>query len=388
MTQPIVCDNGTGFLKIGFAGDNFPTKTFPTMVGRPVLRSEERMATMQLKDIMVGEECEAARGNLEISYPIDNGKINNWDDMCKVWDHAFYEQLQIDPKERKILLTEAPMNPKANRVSMAQTMHETYNFAFTHVDVQAVLVLYSQGLTTGVVVDSGDGVTHVIPVYDSYVIPDCCERLDLAGRHLTKRLIELMVFSGYSFNRSADIETARQIKDKKCYVAIDPLAEDKLCRETTTQIEKFALPDGSLISLNEERWLCPEALFNPSKIGMDESPGIAELTFKAINKAPIDTRTDFYGNIVLSGGTTMFPGLPTRMHKEITDLYIKHISKGGPMKMKINIEDPPKRKHLVFQGGSVLAGITGEQDDWWISKAEWEEHGSVILDKKCPLTTS
>merc|ERR1712072_492011 len=198
---------------------------------------------------MVGDEAEAARSNLEVTYPIDNGKITNWEDMEKVWDCAFYEKLKVDPKQSKILLTEAPMNPRENREKMVQTMFETYGFAHLHVDVQAVLVLYSQGLMTGVVVDSGDGVTHVIPVYDSYVLPDCVKRLDLAGRHLTKRLIELLVFSGYSFNRSADFETARLIKDKYCYVAIDPLKEQNLCHHTTTQIEKFTLPDQSVIAL-------------------------------------------------------------------------------------------------------------------------------------------
>jgi len=387
MPQPIVCDNGTGFLKIGFAGDNFPTKTFPTMVGRPVLRSEERMVDYQLKDIMVGQECDAARANLEITYPITEGKINDWDDMCKLWDHAFYDQLQVDPTVSKLMLTEAPMNPRENREKMVQTMFETYNFGHVHVDVQAVLVLYSQGLMTGVVVDSGDGVTHVVPVYDSYVLPDCVERLDLAGRHLTQRLVELMVFSGYSFNRSSDFETLRTIKDKYCYVAYDPDKEEKLCTNTTSQIEKCTLPDGTEIKLNEERWLCPEALFDPSKMGK-EAPGIAEVTFNSINKAPIDTREAFYGNIVLSGGTTMFPGLPTRMLKEVTQLYTTKICKGGPMKMKINIEDPPRRKHMVFQGGAVLAGITADQDDWWISKQEFEEEGFNVLHKKCPLMSS
>merc|ERR1712178_365141 len=159
---------------------------------------------------------------------------------------------------------------------------------------------------------------------------------------------------------------------------MDPVAEERLCHETTSQTNKFTLPDGRQISLNDERYLCPEALFEPHKIGV-EAPGIAEITFRAINKAPVDTRTQFYENIVLSGGTTMFPGLPTRMHKEMSDLYVKHIRKGEASKIKINIEDPPRRKHMVFQGGSVLAGITEGNPDWWISKAEWEEHGASII---------
>lgn len=386
--KTIVCDNGTGFLKIGEQAQNFPSHSFPTMVGRPVLRSEERMAEIQLKDIMVGEECEIARSNLEITYPIRNGKVTDWEDMCRLWDHAFTDLLQVDPKTSQLLITEAPMNPKENREKMVQTMFEHYEWQQLNIQVQAVLVLYSQGRQTGLVVDSGDGVTHVVPVLESYVLSNCVERLDLAGHHLTSRLSDLMVSSGYSFNKSSDAETVRQIKDKYCYCALDPEKEAKLCQDTTSQIERFTLPDGRSISINEQRWRCPEALFDPTIVGHDALPcggGIAGVAFQAIRKCPLDNQKDMYGNIVLSGGTTMFPGLPTRMKRELENIYIKEVRKGAEMNMKIDILAPPGRKHLVFQGGSVLAGITKDTPDWWITLAEYEEEGSAVLHRKCPL---
>merc|ERR1711865_606672 len=229
-----------------------------------------------------------------------------------------------------------------------------------HVDTQAVLVLYSQGLMSGTVLDCGDGVSHVIPVFDGFVLPNCTERLNVAGRHLTQRLIDLLVKRGYSFNRTADMETARLIKDKYCYVALDAELETKLANETTTLTETLTLPDGRNITLNAER------------------------LFAAIQKAPIDTRQALYEHIVLSGGSTMFPGLPTRIEKDLNELYRTRVDDRG--KMKITVHAEPRRRHMVFMGGSVLADITRNKGaEWWLTKEEWDAKGADALKLKCPL---
>jgi len=228
---PIVCDNGTGFVKCGFAGDNFPAHIFPSIVGRPILRSEEKVQDVILKDIMVGDECTQARDMLETSYPITNGIVQNWEDMVHLYNYTFFERLKIDPSEHKIMLTEAAMNPKKNRKLLVECMFETYGFEACHCSIQAVLTLYAQGLLTGVVVDSGDGVTHIVPVYEGFALPDKIKRLDIAGRHLTEYLIKLLLLRGYTFNRTADFETVREIKEKVCYVGFD-LDRCKLCQCT------------------------------------------------------------------------------------------------------------------------------------------------------------
>ena len=166
MSSTIVCDNGTGFVKCGFAGANFPTSIFPSMVGRPIMRFEEKVENVEIKDIMVGDEASKLRSMLEITYPLDNGIVRNWEDALHVWNYAFFEKMKINPKSSKVLLTEPPMNPKENREKMVQTMFETYGFQGVYIAIQAVLTLYAQGLLTGVVVDSGDGVTHIVPVYE------------------------------------------------------------------------------------------------------------------------------------------------------------------------------------------------------------------------------
>lgn len=213
-SKVIVCDNGTGFVKCGFAGANFPTSIFPSMVGRPILRSEEKFDNVEIKDIMVGDEASKLRTMLQITYPLDNGIVRNWEDAEHVWNYTFFEKLKVNPKDCKILLTEPPMNPLANREKMVQVMFEKYGFKAAYIAIQAVLTLYAQGLLTGVVVDSGDGVTHIVPVYEGFSLPHLTRRLNVAGRDVTRYLIKLLLLRGYVFNRTADFETVRQIKEK------------------------------------------------------------------------------------------------------------------------------------------------------------------------------
>jgi actin-related protein 2 len=385
MVKTVVCDNGTGFVKCGFAGDNFPTAVFPAMVGRPILRFEESIEEAELKDIMVGDECAKFRSALEVNYPVTNGIVTNWTDMFHLWDYTFNERLKINPKECQIMLTEPPMNPKQNRVKMVETMFEKYGFQGCYVSIQAVLTLYAQGLLTGVVVDSGDGVTHVVPVYEGYCLSQNVQRLDLAGRDITNYLIKLMLLRGYAFNRTADFETVRQIKEKFCYVGYDLELEKKLALETTVLVESYTLPDGREIKIGAERFEAPEAMFDPI-LADKEGLGIAELVFDTINKCDLDTRAEFYKHIVLSGGSTMYPGLPSRLEKDIKELYLKRVLNGDKSrlaKFKIKIEDPPRRKHMVFLGGAVLADIMKDKPEFWMSKKDYHEKGIDFVLRKC-----
>jgi len=381
----IVCDNGTGFVKAGFAGANFPTSIFPAIVGRPVLRFEEKMIeNVELRDIMVGDEASRLRQYLQITYPMENGIVRSWEDALILWDYTFKEKLKVTPSECKIMLTEPPMNPKQNREKMVEVMFENYGFDGCYCAIQAVLVLYAQGLQTGVVVDSGDGVTHIVPVYEGFSLPHLTRRLDIAGRDITRYLIKLLLLRGYAFNRTADFETVRQIKEKLCYVGYDLALEKRLAQETTVLVEPYTLPDGRVIKLGAERFEAPEALFQPHLLDVD-TPGLAEMLFNCIQAADIDTRSEFYNHIVLSGGSSMYPGLPSRLEKEIRQLYLDKCLKGNVAnlaKFRCRIEDPPRRKHMVFLGGAVLAEIMKDKQQFWMNKSEWHEMGKNVL-RKC-----
>ena len=370
-SQPIVIDNGSGMCKAGFAGDDAPRGVFPCIVGRP--KNTEVMIGLNYEDSYIGDEAQMKRGVLSLRYPIEHGIVTNWDDMEKIWHHTFYNELRVTPDEHPVMLTEAPLNPKANRERMIQIMFESFGVPQVYVSIQAVLALYASGRTTGCILDSGDGVTHTVPIFEGFILPHAVKRLDLAGRDLTDYMMKILTERGHTFVNSAEREIVRDIKEQLAYVALDYDAEMTKASESSAVDRTFELPDGNVITVGNERFRCPEALFKPSVLGK-EFGGIQQQLFDTIMNCDIDLRKDLYANVVMSGGTTMYPGINERMTAELKKL--------APVSIDVRVITPPERKYSVWIGGSILASLNTFQENW-ITREEYDECGPSIVHRKC-----
>jgi actin-related protein len=266
----VVIDNGSGMCKAGLSGEDQPRAVFPAIVGTP--KTETIMMGTQNKEVYVGAEAQAKRGVLALKYPIEHGIVNDWDAMEKIWEHTYTNELRVKSQDHNAMLTEAPMNPKQNREKMTQIFFDTFHVPRFYVAIQAVLSLYASGRTTGIVIDSGDGVTHSVPIYEGYSLPHAIMRVNLAGRTLTDHMVKLLSETGHHFSTSAEREIVRDIKEELCYVALDFEAE--LTKYKESSLEKvYTLPDGRTVHVGNQMFRCPEALFQPTMVGK-EDPGM------------------------------------------------------------------------------------------------------------------
>ncbi|ODQ54918.1 actin-2 [Saitoella complicata NRRL Y-17804] len=378
--QPVVIDNGSGVIKAGFAGEDQPKCFFPSYVGRP--KHTRIMAGAVEGDTFVGPKAQELRGLLKVKYPLEHGVVTDWDDMERIWQYLYSEELKVLPEEHPVLLTEAPLNPRQNRTTMAQILFESFNVPALYTSIQAVLALYASGRTTGLVLDSGDGVTHSVPVYEGFALTSGIQRMDLAGRDVTEYLQLLMRKGGYRMETSAEKEIVRGVKEKMCFLSVEPRREEKewVAAEKTARTaggggkqlgEEYRLPDGQSIRLGAERFRAPEILFDPSLLSL-ESPPLPTLLTNSLSLSDLDLRPTLSSNIILSGGTTLLRNFGDRLLNELKTRL--------PKDSKIKIYAPPERVWSTWIGGSILGSLS----TWrrmWVSAEEYGEDPECIHRK-------
>ena len=375
----IIIDNGTGYCKAGLSTDDGPRTVFPSCVGYP--KYQGALYNKNYHDFFVGHDAINKKAVLKLNYPMEHGVVNNWDDMEKIWGHIFTNELRVAPEEHNVLITDAPLNPKENREKMAQIMFETFNVPGLYISIQAVLSLYSAGKYTGLVLDSGDGVTHAVPIFDGYCLPHAILRLDIAGRDLTEYMVNLLSETGNRFYTTAEKEIVKDIKEKSIYIPLN-------FEEERVESFSYELPDGNYIIVRDQRIRCPEVLFKPSMLGK-EGLGIHDLCDLAIQKCDIDLRKELYYNILLSGGNAMIKGLSERLTSELKKIRGALLS--DIRVLPKNDEDDENKdnrikkydiKFAVWDGGKVASNLS-DFESKWITKTEYEESGATILHRKC-----
>ena len=369
----VVIDNGSFAIKAGFAGDDTPKSVFQSVVGRPKYKRAFTPGG-QDRDLYIGDDAWGCSGLLHPKHPIERGNINSsadLDDMKKIWDYTFYDQLRVDPAEHPVLMNDNLRMSKHTREVIIQTMFEKYSVPSFYMSQSTTLALYASGRSTGTVVDIGDSLTEIGCHYEHTLLWPATY-MPLGGRDIANYMMKIFRHLGGRFDRWSDQEMVREAKEEWGYIALDFDEEMKKDWDRDFTIN-YPLPTGNIVTVTDERVRCPELLFQP-KLNHFWFNGIAKTLVDSLSGRDVDIREDLYANIVLSGGTSMFPGLPERLEKEVARL--------APSWATVKVVAPPERKYAVWIGGSILACLP-TFPKMVITHEEYNEAGPGIVHRRC-----
>ena len=369
-----VIDNGSGYMKAGFSGEESPRVLFPTIVGKTKVKGI--FVGDEKKESIIGSEAEKKFGILDISYPIQGGKIVNWNEMERIWTNTFYSELKIAPEEHNILLSESPFTSREDREKTLETMLETFNCASVYIEAQSVLAAYSVGKSTGISVDCGHTSLNFAPVYEGFLIKNCVHHIPIGGKDINDFLINLLMRNGQVIESKMQKQSITKAKELYCYICQN--YEDEVIRifeNNNDEVKEWELPDKRKIKIGNERFQSTEILFEPNKYGYN-CINFKELFQQTVKSIDSDLRETMLLNIIFNGGTTLFKGFKNRVTKEIEEA-----GKDYPYKKKIHTY--PEAQFMAWIGGSILSSLSNFEK-LWITKAEYKEEGKAsIVHKKC-----
>lgn len=369
-SAPLVIDSGEGTIKVGLAGEEMPKVIMPSLLARPRAswRSRTAEGSKKTEDFLIGGKASAADpAQYEVWSPIVRGCVQNWEDMELLWQGALGE-MDLTPSGRSILLADSPLTPVRCRERAAEILFERFGASALHFATQAVLALCATGATTGVVLDSGEGVTHAVSVCDGFLMRAAVKRSSLAGRDVTSHLRHQLRRHGYFLSSASQGEALRMLKEQHCYVTENRRQEELQLQDGHSPPKLVKLPDGAMIPLGAERFRAPEVLFAPESIGCDCDP-LPRILVDSVGACDIDLRKRLWSQVSLAGGTTLTDGFGARMLLELR--------KTVPRDIKLRLLQPPQRTYSAWLGGSILGSLQ-TFEKMFVSKAQYQEHGGAL----------
>ena len=375
---PIIVDIGSGEIKAGFSGEENPKVIFPNCFGEPKYKKILRTFgnEQEINDQFIGEDCDKYMGLIKLRSPVKHGVFENEQDIIAVFNHL-YSKLGINSqeiKEHPVLVTEPLLNPYTNREKIAYSLIDNLGVPAIFFASQPILSLFSTSSTSGTVLESGEGVTQSCVIYEGYSIPCSYERYNYGGADVTEYLKNLLKKRGYHFYNSTEFRLVKDIKENSCFCYVNNANNDieETKRSANKNPNNYYLPDGSSISIGDEKLLAPEILFNPEYIGK-EYLSFPDMIINSISKVDIQIRLKSYEYILLSGGNTCFNALNEQLHSELKNKLIKNI--------KININKSDKPKYSCWIGGNIISTLEIFKK-MWVTKNDWSENGSKVIHVK------
>jgi centractin len=376
---PIIVDIGSGEIKAGFSGEQIPKIVFKNYFGEPkykkVLRTFNK-ENQELNEQYIGDDCEKYMGLIKLRFPVKHGMFEKEQDILSVFNYL-YSKLGINTqeiKEHPVLVTEPLLNPYVNRERIAYSLFDNLGVPALFFASQPILSLFSTSKTSGTVLESGEGVTQSCVIYEGYSIPCTYERYNYGGGDVTEYLKNLLKKRGYHFYNSTEFRLVNDIKENSCFCYGNNIKNEigDAKKSANKNMINYYLPDGSSISIGDERILAPEILFNPEYIGK-EYLSFPDMIISSVNKVDIQLKQKSYENILLSGGNTCFNGLYEQLHTELKNKLIKN--------MKINLNKTDKPQFCCWIGGNIISTLEIFKK-MWVTRNDWIEKGTKVIHVK------
>lgn len=425
----IVVDVGSTNVRAGYAGEDTPKSVLPSAVGYSNTATENGEAAEGEKPKKSGKyyvgttALSYRRDHMMIKNPLSDGLVSDWEAYEQLLNHVFSDTLHADVSTHPILMAEAAFNSKACREKQTELLFETYKVPAAFMCKSASLSSYAAGKQTALVLDCGGGSTTAVPVHDGYVLQKGIVRWQVGGDKLSDILSQICTAKGvdirphYMLSKeahkkrdSADATTfkvnvkpglenthpsykqlrvqqiVQDAKELLCRVSDQPFSESD-ASAATVQTESYELPDGNSIELGSERYALGEMLFNPATTcagielppPMRESGGLCQMVHQSVTSCAADIHKDLFNAVVVTGAGSSMNGLNERLQKDLQNKVqpfstrVKLVQLGGG----------PERRFSVWIGGSILASL-GSFHQMWMSKAQYDEHGTSLVHTQCP----
>jgi len=408
----IILDNGTDSIKAGFNGEYVPRCVIPSVIGNT--KNEKINLSWNENKISYGKGALANCTNMDLEYPIEDGKIKDFDALEKLWSYIFMNELKTKPDTHNILISESLFSSNSDRDKIAQIMYEKFSVFHICIEPQPLLTFHYSNKNSGLIVETGESYTQVIPIFEKFIIPQGIKFNHISGGYLTNLTKEIVDKRLSKYNVSNKKEIAKKIKEKFMKVnsncdflnnlkGLDfpctgrdinlyyELAKNSNIGLSTT-MNKFTLPDGNILELGDEMDIVSESIFNPELFAL-EADSIQGLIFDSINSIDLHTRKEISNNIIIGGGTTMIKNFPDRLKYECEKLF--NSKNPDPNNLNnLRIYSQPEREYASWIGGSIYCSTSSSSNSnymyqkisntssIWITKSDFEESGGRIFHRK------
>lgn len=381
----IVIDLGSDTIKCGFNCESVPRFEIPNVIGR---YKKNTISLINSSDkCFCGDDALYNASTLDIKYPKieNNGKFDIEDDGLKdiesLFSYIFENKFNVNQESYNVFIIDSLYTPLKERDAIARILFEKFRLYNIHFEPQSIMSLYSTSKTSGIIVNSGEIETEIVPIYEGYIIPVGISSYPLGGRDLTKSF-QKTYKNIFDINRvNNHVWMAKKIKEAFSELLPDKEAYSKLISQKDSDKKEFILPDGNIIEIGNERFTIPEIIFNPQLIDLD-TKNLPELIFDSIKKCDISTRKELFNNIILVGGNTIINGFSDRFKNEFESIINSNQDQtaSSEQKRSYKIHETKERKYSAWIGASGICSLS-DFFDKWINRNTYFEKGEKVFEQ-------